>query len=115
MTSFHERLQLAKRELSRSVVDVNLNIDEQKVSKYSFFYGIKDTDQIPDHYFRIIGKSGRYIRLTTDKASDYGRAIVSDLTNPITYRAMTGSTSGGPINILKGIIDFSIGTDGSGS
>lgn len=115
MTSFHERLRLAKRELSRSVVDVNLNIDVQKVSKDTFFYGVKDTDQIPDHYLRNIGKNERYIRLTTDKASDYGRAIDPDLTNPITYRAMTGSTSGGPINILKGIIDFSIGTDGGGS
>src|SRR5699024_10300581 len=35
--------------------------------------------------------------------------------NPITYRLMTGSTSGGPINILKGINDFAIGTDGGGS
>jgi Asp-tRNA(Asn)/Glu-tRNA(Gln) amidotransferase A subunit family amidase len=28
---------------------------------------------------------------------------------------MTGSTSGSPINILKGLNDFAIGTDGDGS
>src|SRR5699024_1708153 len=39
----------------------------------------------------------------------------TDLVNPLTYRIMTGSTSGGPINILKGISDFAIGTDGGGS
>src|SRR5699024_248600 len=38
-----------------------------------------------------------------------------DLTNTLTDRRMTGSTSGGSINILKGINDFAIGTDGGGS
>ncbi|MBO1911459.1 hypothetical protein J4G37_42560, partial [Microvirga sp. 3-52] len=41
--------------------------------------------------------------------------IDTDLLNPLTYRVMTGSTSGGPVNILKGITDFAIGTDGGGS
>jgi hypothetical protein len=53
--------------------------------------------------------------LTIDKAAHLGRAIDPDLNNPITYREMTGSTSGSPINILRGLNDFAIGTDGGGS
>lgn len=47
--------------------------------------------------------------------ADYDRSVDTDLTNPITYRPMTGSSSGGPINILKGINHVCIGTDGGGS
>src|SRR5699024_11893306 len=49
------------------------------------------------------------------RVSDKVRAFDPDLTNLLTYRIKTGSTSGSPINILKGINDFAIVTDGGGS
>jgi GntR family transcriptional regulator len=52
---------------------------------------------------------------TVDRMSDLGRSIDTDLVNPLTYRPMTGSTSGGAINVLKGINDACVGTDGGGS
>lgn len=76
---------------------------------------MKDTDQIPEYVIQKLRTNPKYIWLTIDKAANKGRAIDTDLTNPLTYRVMTGSTSGGPINILKGINDFAIGTDGGGS
>ena len=78
-------------------------------------FGVKDTNQIPEVLIERLRTDQRFIWLTIDKASNRGRAIDTDLINPVTYRVMTGSTSGGPINIVKGINDFAIGTDGGGS
>lgn len=117
MTSLSNKLNLAKREIGRSVVFINPNISEESQTKNQnpLFFGLKDTNQIPNYLINRLRKHQEYLWLTVDKASNRGRAIDTDLINPVTYRAMTGSTSGGPINILKGITDFAIGTDGGGS
>ena len=78
-------------------------------------FGIKDTAAIPPALVRKLKKDRRYTWLTIDKMADKGRSVDTALVNPITYRLMTGSTSGGPVNILLGITEFCLGTDGGGS
>lgn len=111
------RLALAERELGRSVVAINYDWNTERISKGqgALFFGVKDTNQIPNYVLDKLDSDQNMIWLTVDKAASKGRAIDTDLHNPITYRLMTGSSSGGPINILKGINDFAIGTDGGGS
>jgi len=112
-----DRIELAKRELGRSVVRINpfLHQDVKNKAQDVLCFGVKNTNQIPVDIFNKLRFSRNYLWLTIDKMSDKGRSIDTDLVNPLTYRVMTGSTSGGPINILKGINDFALGTDGGGS
>lgn len=114
MTNLSNKLELAKREVGRSVIYINPNVREESETKnqHPLYFGLKDTNQIPDNIINRLRYHPDYLWLTVDKASNRGRAIDTDLINPVTYRVMTGSTSGGPINILKGMIDFAIGTDG---
>jgi len=116
LSQLEKRLELAKKELHRSVIEINPEmIGKTELPDDVLFYGIKDTDQIPELILNKLSSHQHLSWLTSDKASNKGRAIDTDLINPITYRVMTGSSSGGPINILKGINDFAIGTDGGGS
>lgn len=112
-----DRVKIAGRELGRSVIAVNSNYHEELATKTEkpLTFGIKDTSTIPSYVIEKLRTDERFFWLTIDKAANKGRAIDTDLLNPLTYRAMTGSSSGGPINILKGINDFAIGTDGGGS
>jgi len=112
-----DRIELAKRELGRAVVRINpfLHQDAKNKAQDVLCFGVKNTNQIPEDVFNKLRFSRNYLWLTIDKMSDKGRSIDTDLVNPLTYRVMTGSTSGGPINILKGINDFALGTDGGGS
>ncbi|MUV37080.1 hypothetical protein JNUCC1_00886 [Lentibacillus sp. JNUCC-1] len=112
-----DRFEKAQKELRRSVVRINNKVFHEVKEKNEDvqYFGVKDTDQIPAEIIEILRRHLEYALLTIDKGSDKGRAIDTDLINPITYRVMTGSSSGGPINILKGINDFAIGTDGGGS
>src|SRR5690606_24545047 len=117
MTKLEVKLHLSKRALGKSVVAINPRLEYECAGKdeNALFFGVKDTAQIPEHVLQKLKNSPKMIWHTIDKAADKGRAIDTDLTNPLTYRIMTGSTSGGPINLLKGINDFAIGTDGGGS
>ncbi len=117
MSDVENKMSLAERELGRSVVYINPNISEEarNKNKNPLYFGIKDTNQISESLIEKLRSNKNFVWLTVDKASNRGRAIDTDLINPVTYRVMTGSTSGGPVNILKGIIDFAIGTDGGGS
>lgn len=110
----HNKVLLAEQALGKSVINIKNTID-YKNSKDLLTYGVKNTNQIPKNYIDLLENKENYQWLTIDKASLKGRAIDVDLSNPITYRLMTGSTSGGPINILNGINNFAIGTDGGGS
>lgn len=109
--------KLAKNELGRSVIQINPDFSNELLNKNNdvLCFGIKDTNQIPRDIINKLQSNSRFIWLTVDKMANKGRAIDTDLINPLTFRVMTGSTSGGPINILKGINDFAIGTDGGGS
>lgn len=113
----NRRLKIAKSELGKSVLKINpfLDKDLQYKEKLMLCFGVKNTGQIPMHIFEKLRTNKKFLWLTIDKMADKGRSIDTDLTNPLTYRLMTGSTSGGAVNILKGINDFAIGTDGGGS
>lgn len=86
----------------------------EKYSEGSRYVGVKNKIHIPRHLIEQLETFG-YILHTLDKASMGGRAIDVSLTNPISGRPMTGSSSGTAINVLAGINDLGIGTDGGGS
>lgn len=78
-------------------------------------FGVKDTNQISKDVVEKLSINKGYIFHTVDKMAERGRAIDIDNINPLTGRVMTGSSSCGCINILRGINDLAIGTDGGGS
>lgn len=86
----------------------------EKYSAGSRYIGVKNKRHIPRQLITHLESFG-YILHTLDKASMGGRAIDVSLINPISGRPMTGSSSGTAINVLIGINDLGIGTDGGGS
>lgn len=115
--SLGDRLSVAKVALGRSVVSINPAAVEEASCKRDGYWtvGLKDTAAIPKWLIDALLSSDNHLVLTVDKMSDLGRSVDTELVNPLTYRCMTGSTSGGAINVLKGINDVCIGTDGGGS
>ena len=116
-TKVYRAHTLAKQNLYKSVISINNNINEEikDKSKEVLTFGVKNTVDIPRGIVDKFRKNSEYLFLTVDKMSHLGRSIDTDLINPLTYRCMTGSSSGTAINIIKGINDFGIGTDGGGS
>jgi len=111
----------AKQEEGKSVVSFQETMIEEAVSALEkndgplILFGVKNTDQISRGLVgRLIAQPG-FVFHTVDAMSERGRAVDVERINPLTGRAMTGSSSGSCINILKGINDLSIGTDGGGS
>lgn len=80
-----------------------------------YYVGVKDKPQIPFALLEQLRERGQYVLHTIDKASIGGRAVDMQRINPISGRPMTGSSSGTAINVLLGINDLGIGTDGGGS
>lgn len=115
--SLRDRLFVAQAALGRSVIAINPEAEREAASKDSplLMVGLKDTRSIPQWLVDSLQTSQHHLILTIDRMSDLGRSIDTDLVNPLTYRPMTGSTSGGAINVLKGINDCCVGTDGGGS
>ena len=114
-SSLNKRLEKARRE--PSVVMLNEEALKESATKVKncLCFGVKDTDRFPRSLFKKVRVDERFLWLTVDRMADKGRSIDTGLVNPLTYRPMTGSTSGGPLNILLGINDFALGTDGGGS
>lgn len=77
--------------------------------------GIKDTEAIPVEMAARLTGAPEHLWLTLDRPTPGGRAVDTGLINPLTGRPMTGSTSGGAVNVLEGINDIALGTDGGGS
>lgn len=77
--------------------------------------GVKNTEQIDRKLIKKLIDSGRYLWHTIDGMAEGGRAIDINLLNPVTGKVMTGSSSSTAINVLYGINDIGIGTDGGGS
>lgn len=98
----------------KEVLDEGANILEKNPNANLVTFGVKNTNQIGKDLIQKL-KEEKFIFHTIDKMSEGGRAIDVDIKNPLTGRLMTGSSSGGCANILLGINDFSIGTDGGGS
>ena len=116
-TKFHKTKILAEQNLYRSVISINKNLEEEAENKEKDYltFGVKNTVDIPISLVDKLRENSKYLFATIDKMSHLGRSIDTDLINPLTYRCMTGSSSGTAVNILKGINDFGIGTDGGGS
>jgi len=117
MTKLEKAVCIAAANTGRSVIRLNAGfmIDVQGKSEDFLTFGVKNTDALPAQLIDRLRNHRDFLWLTVDKMSDLGRSVDIDLVNPLTYRLMTGSTSGGCVNILKGINDICIGTDGGGS
>lgn len=77
--------------------------------------GVKNTSQIDRKLIKNLIALKKYVWHTIDGMSEGGRAVDINLVNPVTLRPMTGSSSATAINVLYGINDVGIGTDGGGS
>lgn len=88
--------------------DVALNLQSPE------YVGIKDQQFISESLLLKLYRSG-FVLHTIDCMAMGGRAVDQRLTNPITGRLMTGSSSGTAINVRLGINSLGIGTDGGGS
>lgn len=78
------------------------------------YVGVKNRVQIPERLLRALRHGGFYLH-TVDGQSLGGRAVDVRMTNPVTGRPMTGSSSGTAVNVFIGVNDLGIGTDGGGS
>lgn len=115
--SLEDRLVVASRALGRSVVSINPHAREEAARKGEGFFclGVKDDAGLPQELLDRFRSSIDWLVLTVDHKADLGRSVDTELLNPLTYRPMTGSTSGGAVNVLKGINDVCMGSDGGGS
>lgn len=77
--------------------------------------GVKNTSQIDRGYIKRLIGSGEYVWHTIDAMAEGGRAVDERLINPLTLKPMTGSSSATAVNVLYGVNDIGIGTDGGGS
>jgi hypothetical protein len=117
---FQRRLAAAEARLGRSVNWVNPDAAARAehllgVDTEPLLIGIKDTGSIPPELaLRLVHAPGN-VWLTKDRMAPGGRAIDTGLVNPVTGRPMTGSTSGGAINVRECVTDLALGTDGGGS
>lgn len=110
-----------KEYTGKSVIIQNLSIIDEitevlcKNNEEINLLGVKNTSDIDKEIIQKLIKSKKFYWHTIDKMADSGRAVDTDLINPLTGRAMTGSSSGTAINVFLGINDIGIGTDGGGS
>lgn len=79
------------------------------------FVGIKNISSIPNTLMHKLEKEGFTLHTIDKKSTLAGRAVDTDLYNPITGHYMSGSSSGTAINVFAGINDLGIGNDGGGS
>lgn len=114
-TRWRRSLEAARAQLGRSVVALAPGADAAEPGDDVLRLGVKDTAAITEALRRRLAAEPGLAWLTVDRAAPGGRAVDTGLLNPLTGRPMTGSTSGGPVNILLGIIDLCVGTDGGGS
>lgn len=117
MTKIEKSFSIAEANLGKSVVRINPQVfaEVSEKAEHVFTFGIKNTAALSHNLIDKLRKHPEFLWLTVDKMTDLGRSVDTDIINPLTYRLMTGSTSGGCVNILKGINDLCIGTDGGGS
>ena len=79
------------------------------------YTGIKNISSIPNTLMRKLEKTGFVLHTIDKKSTLAGRAVDTDLINPITGHYMSGSSSGTALNVFAGINDLGIGNDGGGS
>ena len=81
----------------------------------SILVGIKNVKSIPNTLMHKLEKKGFALHTIDKKSQLAGRAVDTELINPITGHYMSGSSSGTAINVFAGINDLGIGNDGGGS
>ena len=101
--------RLANENPYRSVVRV-FEADPEKI-----LVGIKNVASIPNTLMHKLEKTGFTLHTIDKKSQLAGRAVDTELINPITGHYMSGSSSGTALNIFAGINDLGIGNDGGGS
>lgn len=77
--------------------------------------GIKNIRSIPNTLMHRLEPHGFALHTIDKKSQLAGRAVDTQLINPITGRYMSGSSSGTALNVFAGINDLGIGNDGGGS
>ena len=77
--------------------------------------GIKNVASIPNTLMHKLEPHGFSLHTIDKKSQLAGRAIDTELINPITGHYMSGSSSGTALNVFAGINDLGIGNDGGGS
>lgn len=77
--------------------------------------GIKNINSIPNSLMHKLEKDGFILHTLDKKSTLAGRAVDTDLYNPISGKYMSGSSSGTAINVFAGINDLGVGNDGGGS
>ena len=77
--------------------------------------GIKNVRSIPNTLIHKLEPAGFTLHTIDKKSQLAGRAVDTQLINPISGRYMSGSSSGTAINVFAGINDLGIGNDGGGS
>ncbi len=77
--------------------------------------GIKNIWSIPNTLMHRLEPHGFALHTIDKKSQLAGRAVDTQLLNPITGHIMSGSSSGTAINVFSGINDLGIGNDGGGS
>ena len=81
----------------------------------AYLVGIKNVASIPNTIMHKLEEYGFSLHTIDKKSQLAGRAIDTEVINPISGRFMSGSSSGTAINVFAGINDLGIGTDGGGS
>ena len=103
------RHKLALLNPYKSIVKV-LDADDN-----SYLVGIKNISSIPNTLMHKLEPYGFSLHTIDKKSQLAGRAVDTELINPITGHYMSGSSSGTAINVFAGINDLGIGNDGGGS
>lgn len=77
--------------------------------------GIKNIRSIPNTLMHRLEPHGFALHTIDKKSQLAGRAVDTELINPLTGHVMSGSSSGTALNVFAGINDLGIGNDGGGS
>ena len=107
--NYRDRHELALMDPYHSVVRV-FDCEEDKI-----LVGIKNVPSIPNTLMHKLEKCGYALHTVDRKSQLAGRAVDTQLINPITGHYMSGSSSGTALNVFAGINDLGIGNDGGGS
>ncbi len=99
----------------REVLDEAARFLRENPLKTPVLFGVKNTAQISPAQIAQLQEIPGWLFHTVDPMAERGRAIDTERLNPLTGRVMSGSSSASCINILRGLNDLAIGTDGGGS
>ncbi len=109
MLEYELRHRVAELDPYHTVVKL-LDADPSKL-----LVGIKNVASIPNTLMHKLEKEGFSLHTIDKKSQLAGRAIDTEVINPISGRIMSGSSSGTAVNVFSGINDLGIGNDGGGS